>query len=182
MIGARLFALVCFMISLPVVARADRSERAKQLYQAGEADYHEGRFQAAYDEFKEAYLVSKQPAFLYDMASALEGLSRPHDAAEALRGYLRARPDAPTRSAIEGRIRGLEEAQRILDAELVKRTPPVLEPPPPPPQPWWTHRRVQIAVGVALGAAAAGIAVGVGVAYGTRGFPETTLGDHRATP
>jgi len=165
------------------VARAeDRAARAKRLYEEGEAAYHKGDFETANRQFKEAYLLSKQPALLYDMSSALERLERPHDAAEELRAYLRAAPDETRRASIESRIRALEEAQRILDAELLKRTPPVLQP-LPPPQSWWTRRRVAGTVlGIVFGAGAAAAAISVGVVYGTPSYTHSPLGLVRATP
>jgi hypothetical protein len=176
-------AIVCALLLAGGVARADRLERSRALYQEGEQSYRSGQFQAAYDQFKEAYLVSKQPVLLYDMASALEGLGRPHDAADELRAYLRARPDDPRKSAIESRVRALEEAQRILDAELLKRTPATLKPLPDQPPPFWTRRRVTFTIaGAVLGTAIAAIAIGVGVAFGSPGYPASTLGAHRATP
>ena len=40
-----------------------------------------------YDSFSESFTLSHEPALLYNIASALQGLKRPHDAAEALRSY-----------------------------------------------------------------------------------------------
>jgi hypothetical protein len=176
-------SLLCLAVIAAAMpsAHADNNERAKELYDDAEAAYHNGDFQSAYDKFRQAYLVTKQPAFLYDMSSALERLSRPHDAAEELRAYLRARPDAPTRGAVERRIRGLEEAQRLLDAELLKRMPPVLEAPAAPKP--WTRKRLAFTIGGAvLGAAIAATAIGVGITFGPPGYPSSTLGAHRATP
>jgi hypothetical protein len=62
-------------------------------------------------------MLSQQPALLYNIASALRGLRRPHEAAEALRSYLRLQPEDPDAPAIAKRIQSLEEEQRLLDAE-----------------------------------------------------------------
>jgi hypothetical protein len=62
--------------------------------------------------------------------SRLQGLRRPHEAAEALRSFLRLRPDDPEKGAIEERIRTLEEEQRLLDQE---RGTPTVTPPPGKP-------------------------------------------------
>ncbi len=160
----------------------DRGARAKRLYEEGEAAYHRGEFETANERFKEAYLLSKQPALLYDMSSALERLQRPHDAAEELRAYLRATPDDSRRGGIESRIRALEEAQRILDAELLKRTPPILQPLPQPVS-WWTKRRVAGTVlGIVFGAGAVAAGISVGVIYGTPSYTRSPLGLVRATP
>jgi tetratricopeptide (TPR) repeat protein len=109
-------------LALPGRARADREQRARQIYTEGEKAYQANDYQKAYDDFKQAYILSQQPALLYDVASALQGLGRPHEAAEALRTYLKQVPSDPDRPAIEKRIAGLEDAQRLLDAE--KSRPP----------------------------------------------------------
>lgn len=104
-------------LALPGRARADREERARQIYTEGEKAYQANDYQKAYDDFKQAYILSQQPALLYDVAAALQGLGRPHDAAEALRTYLKQVPKDPDRPAIEKRIAGLEDAQQLLDSE-----------------------------------------------------------------
>ncbi|MCU1280649.1 MAG: hypothetical protein JWM53_4195, partial [bacterium] len=82
-------------------------------------------------------------ALLYNIASALQGLKRPHEAAEALRSFLRLQPNDPDRPKIDQRIATLEEEQRMIDTERAKKeaeaeaerrknTPaPVLTLPPP---------------------------------------------------
>ncbi len=172
--------LTCSAVSF--TRSADRAAHTQELYDQGERAYRSGQFQIAYDLFKQAYLLSKPPALLYDMASALEGLSRPHDAAEELRAYLRAQSVEPRRAAIESRIRALEEAQRILDAELLRRMPPVLQPLPPRERGWSRKKIALTVVSSLLGAAPIGAAVGVGLALAGPGYPASTLGSHRATP
>jgi tetratricopeptide (TPR) repeat protein len=117
------------------VARGDaaREERARQLYQQGRDAYNGGDFQKAYDSFKESFALSHQPALLYNVASALQGLRRPHDAAEALRSYLRLKPDDVDKPQIEERIRTLEEEQRLIDLEHPKTPEPPPTPSVPPP-------------------------------------------------
>jgi tetratricopeptide (TPR) repeat protein len=111
---------------------AARDERARQLYQAGRDAYNTGDFQKAYDSFKESFTLSHQPALLYNVASALQGLRRPHDAAEALRSYLRLKPDDVDRPQIEERIRTLEEEQHLIDLERKPEPTPTPTPPPNP--------------------------------------------------
>jgi tetratricopeptide (TPR) repeat protein len=123
--GIALVALV--MLSMPARAAGDDAPR---LYGEGKKAYDAGRFDEAYDKFKRAYLLSEKPELLFNMALALEGTKRPHDSADALRAYLRVRPDDPDRGGIEGRIAALEEKQRILDAERgPKIVPPAQEAP-----------------------------------------------------
>jgi tetratricopeptide (TPR) repeat protein len=169
--------LVVCLASARAHADGDRYEKARTLYGQGKAAYEAGRFQEAYESFKTAYLLSQEPALLYNIASALQGLDRPHDAAETLRSYLRARPNDPDRAAIEERITTLEEAQRVLDLDRKKeeratRPPPVVAPPPiatatPPSQPAAPRHPVDVGAArtlrnAGIGVAAVGVALVVG--------------------
>ena len=158
-----------------------RDERARQQYQVGRDAYNAGDFQKAYDSFMESFTLSHEPALLYNLASALQGLRRPHDAAEALRSYLRLKPDDPDRPQIEQRIRTLEEEQRLLDLERRESEPkPAVTPPPPangvttalttsapPSGAERTHARKRTALIVGLTAGAVVVAgVAIGLAFG----------------
>jgi tetratricopeptide (TPR) repeat protein len=171
--------LVC--ASAHAQTQPQRLERAKQLYGDGRKAYEVGDYQKAYDAFKESYLLSHEPALLYNISSALQGLRRPHEAAEALRSFLRLRSDDPERPQIEERIRALEEEQRLLDNEKARTAPPVpvITAPPPhislTPTPVdnavvaghdadWERRKkkkiIAAVVGSILGAAVVGTAIG----------------------
>jgi tetratricopeptide (TPR) repeat protein len=105
------------------VAHGSEAEekKARNLYLAGEAAFNKGDFKVAYDDFRQSYAISQEPALLYNIASALQRLQRPHDAAQTLASYLRLRPSDPDRAAIEERIRTLQEEQRLLDGERAQR-------------------------------------------------------------
>lgn len=141
----RLWAVLPILLwSALAVADARQEQAAKDAYKVGRAAYETGDYQLAYDKFKESFQLSHEPALLYNIASALQGLKRPHEAAEALRSFLRLSPSDPDRPKIEQRIATLEEEQRILDAERAKaeaeaaaerkkhEPPPNLIAPPPP--------------------------------------------------
>jgi tetratricopeptide (TPR) repeat protein len=124
-------------------ADARQDEAARNAFKIGRAAYEAGDYQLAYDRFKESFQLSHEPALLYNIASALQGLKRPHDAAEALRSFLRLQPNDADRPKIEQRVATLEEEQHILDAERAKaeaeaeaerkkNAPPVDLTPPPP--------------------------------------------------
>ena len=119
------------LLTAPAYADEDRDLHARQLYELGRKAYNEGDFQTAYDNFKDAYSLSHKAALLYNVASALQQLKRPHDAAEMLRSYLRLRPDDSERAQIDERIKALDEEQRLLDIDHQKAAPP---PPQPEPQ------------------------------------------------
>jgi tetratricopeptide (TPR) repeat protein len=180
--GVRLLLVLGLMLSTVAHAQTQRLDRAKKLYSDGKVAYEQGDYQKAYEMFKESYLLSHEPALLYNVASALQGLKRPHDAAEALRSFLRIRSDDPEKPAIEDRIRVLEEEQKLLDAE--QRPPPEVVPPKPRPIVIITpkpdeaalvatrdeaererrKKKVWMGVGISLGIlAVAGAAVGLGL-------------------
>jgi tetratricopeptide (TPR) repeat protein len=165
------------------VARADtaRDAEARQLFANGRDAYNAGDFEKALTAFKDCFSLSHEPALLYNIASALQGLKRPHEGAEALRSYLRLKPDDPDRPQIEERIRTLEEEQRLLDLERQANTPPVTPPPPlpstpsvnaggnqlvagvpPPGEKSRMRKRTALIVGLTVGAVVvAGVAVGL---------------------
>jgi tetratricopeptide (TPR) repeat protein len=163
----RAWIVIIACLSTAGVARAVEDEEARQLYERGKTAFEQDHAQEAYDCFRKAYMISQRPALLFNMASALTKLDRPHDAAESLRAYLRVVPDDLDRVGIEERIRALEEKQRLLDDERRAREPPALRTPttfvttttPPPPRPiykrWWLWTLV--------GAGAAGVAIALGV-------------------
>lgn len=175
-----------FILSLASHARAEspRERQAKELYVEGKAAYEARDFQHAYDSFKRAYLISQKPELLFNMASALQGLERPHDAAEALRAYLRQVPEDPDRAAIERRIQTLEEAQRILDGDSARKAAtPVVQAPAPvtlvapaPERVAVRHsRKFGILLGTTLGVMAVGLAVGLGVGLSSTTEPASSV-------
>lgn len=180
------------LIASAAAATEVQEEEARTLFQSGKAAFAAERYQAAYDLFKQAYLLSPEPALLYNMASALQALGRPHDAAEELRAYLRTRPDVSEREQIETRIRALEEAQRLLDEEKKSAPlPPIVEPspkptiivvqrkePPPPPK----RNTKLIVILSTVGVVVVGGALGLGLGLGLHDWhTATTLGPKQAT-
>src|SRR5262244_2091623 len=125
----RLWAAIPLLLWCAVAsADARQDQAARDAFKVGRAAYETGDYQLAYDKFKESFTLSHEPALLYNIASALQGLKRPHDAAEALRSYTRLKPDDPDRVQIEERIRTLEEEQRLLDLERPKPVTPTTPP------------------------------------------------------
>jgi hypothetical protein len=107
-------AALLFVVLGGVSSAQTRNEQAKREFQLGKAAYERGDFQTAYDAFKRSYIMSQQPALLYNISSAQQGLGRPHEAAETLRDYLKAVPQDPERADIEKRIAALEEANWLI--------------------------------------------------------------------
>ena len=161
---------VLLLAASPAADDSAREARARALFEDGRKAYETSIYQTAYDSLNE-------PALLYNIASALQGLKRPHDAAEALRSFLRLQPQDPDRPEIEKRIGNLEEEQRLLDSEHRPTTPPVVPvvnpivtapvlttTVPPPPDKSASRRKVVIAVVCSIAAViVAGTAIGLGI-------------------
>jgi tetratricopeptide (TPR) repeat protein len=139
----RLFAAIGVVLwCAAAAADARQDQAARDAYKVGRSAYEAGDYQVAYDKFKESFQLSHEPALLYNISSALQGLKRPHEAAEALRSFLRLQPSDPDKERIDKRIATLEEEQKIIDierkkqeteeeAERRKHAPPPVAPPPP---------------------------------------------------
>ena len=200
-------ALVVVLWSTFAVADARQDEAARNAYKVGRAAYETGDYQLAYDKFKESFQLSHEPALLYNIASALQGLKRPHEAAEALRSFLRLQPGDPDKPKIEQRIATLEEEQHMIDAERAKaeaeaaaerklhEPPPNLTPPPPEvrtvivhegmTEAERKHRRKVLAISLTIGGVVlVGGAVALALALtqtSTAPFTMTDLGPHPGT-
>jgi tetratricopeptide (TPR) repeat protein len=185
----RRFLLLLSMSLLAWSSRAvanEAEDRARALYATGKSAFEAGHYEEAEQQFRAAYLLAHAPGLLYNMGMALELAGRPHDAAEALRAYLRAENDAPSRAPIEARIRGLEEAQRLLDSDRLRAQPPALRDLNHDLDLQQHHerkKRLAIGLGVGLGVVVVGVALGLGLGLGLRSAPTaSTLGTQRATP
>jgi tetratricopeptide (TPR) repeat protein len=117
----RLWAAIPLLLWCTIAsADARQDEAARNAFKVGRAAYETGDYQLAFDKFKESFQLSHEPALLYNIASALQGLKRPHEAAEALRSFLRLQPNDPDKPKIDQRIATLEEEQRMMDIERQK--------------------------------------------------------------
>jgi tetratricopeptide (TPR) repeat protein len=201
-------ALVVVLSCTLAFGDARQEQAARDAFAAGKTAYEGADYQTAYDKFKESFQLSHEPALLYNIASALQGLKRPHEAAEALRSFLRLQPNDADRLKIEQRIATLEEEQRMIDLERHKqealaeeerrKSAPIVTPPPPEvrtviiqqPAPGPTeadrrHRRKVLAVSLTIGGV---VLVGGAVALGliltqtkTEPYTMTSLGPHPGT-
>jgi tetratricopeptide (TPR) repeat protein len=205
----RLWAAIPLLLWCTIAsADARQDQAARDAFTVGRTAYESGDYQLAYDKFKESFQLSHEPALLYNIASALQGLKRPHDAAEALRSFLRLQPSDPDRAKIEQRIATLEEEQRMLDverkkaeeaAEAERKAHEVNLTPPPPPSEVRTvivhdsgmteserkHRRKVLAISLTVGGIVlVGGAVALALALtqtSTAPFTTTELGPHPGT-
>lgn len=142
---------------------AELAARARSAYEAG-------KFRDAADLYQRAHDLDADPTLLFNLARCFEALATLDDLRASIRdyqAYLRARPDASDRAAVERRIDVLANQIRVLEEQSKPKPPP---PPAPPtilaaprahtPIPW-------IACGVGLGGIAAGAVLGA-IAKGER--------------
>jgi len=113
--------LVALLVLAGPASAQKRMEDAKREFHAGRTAYDQSDYAGAYDHFKRSYVLSQEPALLYNISSALQGLGRPGDAAESLRDYLKIMPNDPERLQIEQRITTLVETQKLLDREAAAK-------------------------------------------------------------
>ena len=116
---ALVFGVVLGLGAAP--ARADDTQRAKELFQQGTTLFNLGEFDKAIDAWQQGYKEKPDPGFLYNIGQAyrLKG-----DAPKAIffyRGYLRNSPKAANRAGDRGEDRGAAEG--IERAEGARRPP-----------------------------------------------------------
>jgi tetratricopeptide (TPR) repeat protein len=145
---------------------------ARSAFEQAKRAYNLSRWQEAADGFEKAYRLSGDPVLLYNRAQALRRAGRLEDALATYRAYLRERPGAPNRVAVEAKIEALERSVRARETS-VQPAPveaDIAEPAAPaatPPAAAQTGRGLPWA-GVGLTAALAGGAVVMGLSVNRR--------------
>jgi tetratricopeptide (TPR) repeat protein len=134
-VTAILFVLIASAFSaaltaLPAPARADdeQTEQARKHYQKGKQFFDLGQWDDAIAEYREAYKLRSDSAFLFNLAQAYRRKGDLQPALDLYKNYLIANPNSPMRSDIEKRIKTLEK-------EMKHRPPatPLVAPTVPPP-------------------------------------------------
>jgi tetratricopeptide (TPR) repeat protein len=106
---------------------ADTASDVKMHFKKGQTHYALGEFQAAIDEFREAYRIRQEPAILFNLAQSYRQIREWQHAYFHYRQYLNQRPDAPNRVEVEGLIEQMKG--KMDDEERLAKA----EPPPAPP-------------------------------------------------
>jgi tetratricopeptide (TPR) repeat protein len=130
------FAVAAALTSVPAPARADdeATEQARQHYLKGTKYFDLGQWDDAIAEYREAYKLRSDPAFLFNLATAYRRKGDLQPALDLYKNYLIANPESPKRSDIERRIRTLEKEMkhRPPATAVVKPSEPAPAPPPIP--------------------------------------------------
>ncbi len=119
-------------------ARADGGD-AKARYMSGQSHYNLNEFSEALQDFKEAYRLHPDPAFLFNIAQCERQLGEFDEAIKFYRSYLRNKPDASNAREVQRKIdelKGLSEAKRKSKEGAPQSViPPTTMAPPPPVEP-----------------------------------------------
>jgi tetratricopeptide (TPR) repeat protein len=118
-------ALLAALLARPAADASTIEEKvkAREYYQKGITHYDIKEYAEALIEFKNAYRIVQDPAFLFNIAQCYRKLGQDVEALDYYRNFLRRFPNAPNRSEVDRRIQELER-------ELETRPP--TEPKPDP--------------------------------------------------
>ena len=159
--------------------------RARKYFEKGQKLYNLGKFEEALGQYEKAYDEVELPELLFNIAQCHRNLDHFELAIFSFKKYLREKPAADNRAAVEKVIEELEAAKAKRDAEHPpQRLPPVptghepdgvgITKPPPAPTPyykrWWFWTGVAVVAG-------GGLAAGVLIAGGGGGVPGSDLGN-----
>jgi hypothetical protein len=198
----RLAVVVVLALAVPTLRNAAAQpnaasrERAKKAFDKGQKLYNLGKFDEALVQYEKAYDEAELPEILFNIAQCHRNLKHYDLAIFTFRKYLREKPDADNRDAVEKLIDELEEAKRREEAKNPpQRLPPVPRPgesttgpthPPgtgpvgpggpgrPAPSPpiyerWWFWTGIAVVAG--------GVTAGVLFLPGGGGVPDSNLGN-----
>jgi TolA-binding protein len=101
-----LLAAVCVLLGAATQGRAEPND-AKARYLSGQSHYNLNEFPEALQDFKEAYRLHPDPAFLFNIAQCERQLGELEEAIKFYRSYLRNKPDAKNRREVERKIEEL---------------------------------------------------------------------------
>ncbi|HUB08129.1 MAG TPA: tetratricopeptide repeat protein [Myxococcales bacterium] len=114
--------------------------QARDLAKRSMIEYDAGDFEKALNDAQRAYELDPLPALLFNLGQCHRALHHWERAEFYYRGYLRRRPDAKNRAAVEGLIADMQARQK--EATAAASTPaaapilveaPAAAPSPPPP-------------------------------------------------
>jgi tetratricopeptide (TPR) repeat protein len=138
-----LFFGLAWLVVASGSARADGAD-AKARYMSGQSHYNLNEFAEALQDFKEAYRLHPDPAFLFNIAQCERQLGDFDEAIKFYRSYLRNKPDAGNAKEVQKKIDELkvlsEGKRKSKEGAPAGVTAPSTTPPPadthaPPPVP-----------------------------------------------
>jgi len=112
---------------------AEETAEARRHHAIATRAYDLAEYEAALLEFKEAYRINGDPAFLFNIAQCHRKLGHPADAVTFYRTYLRRAPNSPHRPDVEKFIADLEAVPPAPAPAALAPAPQTAAAPPAPP-------------------------------------------------
>ena len=117
---------VSLCVSLPDRgwAQGDAKAQARMHYKKAKTAFEVGKYKIALAEYQSAYRLMPLPGFLFNIGQCYRNMKKPDKAIIAFKRYLKQKPKAANREAVEGLIAELE-AEIELKTPLPGQKPPV---------------------------------------------------------
>jgi tetratricopeptide (TPR) repeat protein len=112
--------IFCALLGFSGVAFAQETDPAK-LFDTAETYYNVGEWEQALKNYKEAYILSKEPLLLYNMGQCYRQMNKYDDAIRTYKNFLKEVPDTTQRPTVEKFIKELEEKKAATKPEPVVR-------------------------------------------------------------
>jgi hypothetical protein len=122
--------LIAVLLSAPALyaqpkpsgpSKVDR-EKARVLFDEAEAYYNVGEWAQALESYKQAYLLSREPALLFNMAQCYRQLGKNEEAIRTYKNFLKEVPDTPLKPKVDALITELEAL--VAKSKAALTTPP----------------------------------------------------------
>lgn len=126
---------ITFVMLCSATASAQQKPDVSALEASGNKHFELAEYDAAISDFKEAFRVSDEPGFLYNIAQAYRLERNCRESAIFYKNYLRRVPNAPNAAKVRERITEMEkcaETQPVAPATPVQTTPTTTAQTPPP--------------------------------------------------
>jgi tetratricopeptide (TPR) repeat protein len=133
----RMCSLCVALLALAAVAPAEEADpelvaKVRARYQSATTHYNLSEYREALADYTEAYRMRPDPVFLFNIAQSYRQLGEFEKAARFYRTYLREKPDAPNRAAVE---RFIADADAALARQQAERQPTAVAAPELKPTP-----------------------------------------------
>lgn len=132
---------LAFVLAATAPAAADGDAAA--LEASGNKHFQLAEYDAAITDFKEAFRISNEPGYLFNIAQAYRLKNDCRAAATFYKNYLRAKPDAANAAKVKERITEMEACAATQPAPPPEPTTPTTPTTPPTTQPAQPETPVQ---------------------------------------
>jgi tetratricopeptide (TPR) repeat protein len=110
--AAAIPAAASTLVAAPAQSSGTSTSGARAHARQGQAFYDLNRFQQAFQEYEQAYLIEQEPALLYNMGQCQRKLGNNEEALHFYRTYLRRVPKGPSAIEAEKHVRELVAGAR----------------------------------------------------------------------